>query len=140
MDRRAFARNLAGWSVVVAGIPMFVTVAGCGNNSGTSGPSQETWTSSQVGTHVHDFSILVSALDVPPAAGVASGTSTSEGHLHSVTLTQQQLKSIGSGGTVTVTTTMTGGHTHDFVFNRGTGVVGGGGNGGGGGGGGGYGY
>ena len=138
MDRRAFARNLVGWSVVVAGIPMVVTVAGCSNNSGTSGPSEETWTSSMVGNHVHDFSLLVSVLDAPPASGVSGGTSTSEGHLHSVTLTQEQLKSIGSGGTVTVTTTLSSGHMHDFVFSRGTGTVGGGGNGGGGGGGGGY--
>ena len=136
MDRRVFAKNLAGWTVIIAGMPVLVTA--CGNNSGTNGPAEEVWTSTAVENHTHEFTILLSDLGAPPASGLDGNTSATEGHTHLVMLTQDQVKTIASGGTVAVTTSTANGHAHDFSFSKATGTTTGTGGGGGTGGGTGY--
>lgn len=132
MDRRRFVIKAGGFAaVVVAGIPMLV---GCGNDTGATGPAEETWTSSVVEAHSHQFTIRVADLDQPPAEGMTGDTTSVSAHSHVVTLTQANLKQIGGGGTVAIDTSMAGtpAHAHTFTFSRAGGTTGGGGGGGGG--------
>jgi len=77
-----------------------------------------TYTSNVVNAHTHTFSILMTEVTSPPAAGIShsTGPAATDGHVHVVTLTQAQLASIGANGTVTMDTTVVENHSHTFTF------------------------
>jgi hypothetical protein len=88
-----------------------------GSDAGSDAGAQDlTFTSSQVQSHTHDFTLSTADIDHPPGAGVDGDTTLSASHVHHVTLTQAQLTQIANGQTVMVQTSSTGGHTHSFAF------------------------
>jgi hypothetical protein len=68
--------------------------------------------------HTHDFTIMMTDLATPPAAGVSGNTSAyvDDGHVHTMALTSTDLANIQAGMTVTKTSGSALGHTHDFNF------------------------
>jgi hypothetical protein len=66
--------------------------------------------------HEHSLCVLTTDLMNPPAAGVTYTTSLTDGHTHTVNLTQAQLQSIESGGSVTVTTSSP--YPHNFTIQK----------------------
>ena len=76
------------------------------------------YSSNDVQSHFHTFSLQVTDLDRPPAEGVSGGTSSAQGHTHTVGISMSDLQSVNVGQTVKVTTSTTSGHEHVFTFVR----------------------
>ncbi len=72
-------------------------------------------TSTVVNGHTHTVCIGAADLTLPPAEGMTFATSETQGHSHTMTLTQEQLKAIESGREVTVQTSAVELHHHEFV-------------------------
>jgi hypothetical protein len=97
-------------------------IAACGDEADASDVGDDattlSFTSSTDAGHSHSFTLSVTELEMPPAAGVTSDTSPSGGHTHSVSLGVAELEAIRDGQTVTKTSSVSGGHAHTFVFRR----------------------
>jgi hypothetical protein len=127
MDRRRFLIDSgrvmlvlpAGWALVSCtsndtdNLPATTTPPTTTVTAGTL-----TYTSNVVNAHSHNFSILMTEVSTPPAAGISRNTSpaSTDGHVHVVTLTQAQLSQINANGTVTMDTSVTENHSHTFTF------------------------
>jgi hypothetical protein len=106
----------AGLSIVACGS---INSSPCGNPGRVVTTSTSlTFTSSCDMNHTHDFTLMMTELSTPPAAGIMRNTSVDEfdNHFHSVTLSQADLTTIESGTPVTVTTSVTNEHVHTYIF------------------------
>ena len=115
LPRRQFFKEAAGGFVVLT-----VLVSGCGSSSDGGGGGDncdgvERGSTSSQG-HSHTMCVPRVDLNSPPASGATYDTSVSDSHAHLVTLTQADLTTIAGGGRVTVTSSNSGGHTHDFTL------------------------
>lgn len=124
MDRKTFLGTLVA-------LPVGLFLVSCGSNSsgGSSNPNtpgaaptksgtQNIYTSSNVNSHIHTFSIDDTSFATPPAAGVSGDTSSNAGHTHSVSVSMAQLQQVATGQSVTVATSNVGNHTHVFTFTK----------------------
>ena len=89
-----------------------------GGTGGASGNTRLTFTSSVVGSHTHQFDIEMAVLNQPPAGGLSGDTSSSDGHVHTVSLSAGELGQIAGGATVAKDTSLANGHLHTFQFHR----------------------
>ena len=127
LNRREFLTNAAGGFVT---LPLTPIVAACasdmtyGSSTTTNGTTPACDGAGETSTvsvgHTHALCVPLADLDTPPAAGATYSTSVTDGHQHTVTLTQAWLMAVAQGQTVQVTTSTvaTGnlaGHTHDFA-------------------------
>ncbi len=123
--RRDFFWKLGGLLVI---LPAGASAVGCSSDDGgdcaTANDVTSTATTLTVTSvcneHTHDFSIMMTDLATPPAAGVSGNTTPydDDGHVHVVTLSMSDLASIESGTTVMSTSSMTNGHDHVFMFRK----------------------
>ena len=125
LNRREFLTTAAGGFVTLLLTPV-ISACGSGYSSGTTSTTSSTTpgcdgageTSTVSAGHTHALCVPASDLDSPPAAGATYATSVTDGHQHTVTLTQAWLMSVAQGQKVTVTTSSVTGHTHAFVVER----------------------
>lgn len=134
MNRQAFLETLLILPVGVFLVRCSSSGTGYSSPSGPSGTSgssatsdppaappsksgtQDIYSSSNVQSHFHTFTLDDGALTAPPAAGVSGDSGTALSHTHSVTISSDQLQQVATGQSVMVTTSSTGGHTHVFTF------------------------
>ena len=116
--RRAMIGTLAGTLVA---LPAGLFLISCGsetpNGDNPAAPpekkgTQIVYTSNIVDEHSHTFGLDMSALVMPPAAGVSGSTSSDSGHTHALSISAEQLQSVSSGQSVKVTVQSASGHTH----------------------------
>ena len=85
-----------------------------GNNGGNNQPMFLTAVSTVTDGHSHSAQIPVA--DFGSVSNKTYNASSSDGHIHMVTLSTSHLASLGTGGVVIVTSTNDFGHTHRFTF------------------------
>ena len=122
MDRRQFIIEAGKAFSVVAGA---IYVVGCDTNSygennsnnGNNGGNQIV-TLSAVSTVVagHSHSAAIPLDDLDSATGKSYQSSSSDAHVHTVTLSATQLGTISAGTSVTVGSSSSVGHSHQFTF------------------------
>jgi hypothetical protein len=75
-------------------------------------------TSTNVQDHVHNVCVPLADLANPPAAGATYTTTTANGHVHTLQLTQAQLQQLSQGVVVSMTTSVAEDHVHIFTMQR----------------------
>jgi hypothetical protein len=121
--RREVLRDLfvvlpIGWVVVQAGCSSSSDDEDCADANKLVTTATAITVTSVCNEHTHDFTIMMTDLATPPAAGVSGNTSAyvDDGHVHTMALTTADLSNIQAGMTVTKTSGSALGHTHDFNF------------------------
>ena len=97
-------------------MPLIITQIGCSTSTEpTTSADGYVFTSSVNSGHSHTVEITFTDLEQPPEGGRSLSTS-STGHLHSVTLSQSDFVALDAGETVVRNTTTNSGHLHTFTF------------------------
>lgn len=105
---------------------------GCGGSDGYAGSSDGNTSStnptiacdglgaesSVAQGHTHELCVPANDLASPPLGGATYATTTTEGHLHRVTIDAAGLGAINRGETIRVTSTTENGHVHSFSLAR----------------------
>jgi hypothetical protein len=133
MERREFLIRSAKSGAVLVLVPAGWTLA-C-NSSTSNGTSTDAaagttgstgsglrYTSDVVSGHSHDFTIVMTDLSSPSAAGLSGQTTVAQSHTHTVSLTLADLMQIESGAAVTKQTSTVLSHLHTFQFSLAAGV------------------
>ena len=110
-QRRVFLIQAGKAFPVVAGVLYLI---GCDEAFNPSAVADLSSVSTVVLGHSH--TINVPAADQLHPATTTYTSSNVGAHVHMVTLTEDQLRTLAKGGSVTVTSTNSGTHTHDFTF------------------------
>src|ERR1700760_3375804 len=121
--RREVLRGLvlavpAGWMIVQAGCGTSSSSDDCADADKLVSTATSITVTSVCNEHTHDFTIMMTDLATPPAAGVSGNTTAyaDDGHVHTMALTSTDLANIQAGMKVTKTSGTALGHTHDFNF------------------------
>jgi len=122
--RREMLGTLAGGTLIALPAGLFLVSCSSSDSSSSGTPAatpqksgmQIVYTSSNVQSHTHTFTLQMSDIAMPPSDGVSGPTSNDGGHTHAVSISMAQLQNVGSGDSVKVTTTSVSGHTHEFTF------------------------
>ena len=116
MNRREVLFRVGG---LLLALPASRVLLACGgdSNNGMDPNSLRFISSSDLG-HTHFFTLQLTEITSPPAAGINRQTSNDLSHTHTVTLTAADLDSINAGNTVTITTSNDDNHTHTFAFRK----------------------
>ena len=121
--RRELLRDMfvvlpVGWVLVQAGCSSSDDDNDCADANKLVSTATAITVTSVCNEHTHDFTIMMTDLATPPAAGVSGNTSAyvDDGHVHTMALTTTDLSNIQAGMTVTKTSGSALGHTHDFNF------------------------
>ena len=112
------AGGAAGSGATTGGTGLAGAGGASGVDAGPVAPAVLTFTSSVTNAHTHAFQIAMTELTSPPAVGIARETSETNGHTHTVVLSDADLGAIQNGQTVLRTTSLVNGHTHQFAFVR----------------------
>lgn len=116
MTRKEFLKMVGGGSLVGLGA---ILAAKCSSSSSPSTPGQtKDFTSTNVQSHSHTFTMNQSDINSPPSGGITRDTSVSSGHSHSVTISQSDLMAMQTGASETITTSVVSSHSHDFTFSK----------------------
>jgi hypothetical protein len=125
MQRREFL-SLGGEALILMPAGLFLVRYGGASGSDQTGSgltnqpqvngTKIIYMSSTVGDHSHTFGIEMSAIDMPPAAGVSGRSSAVGNHSHSVAVSAAQLSKMSAGQKVEVTSGTSAGHAHLFTF------------------------
>jgi hypothetical protein len=108
----------AGWVLLQAGCGGS-GAENCDNANGVVVTATEVTVTSQCASgHVHAFDITTQELASPPQSGISGPTTESDGHTHTVSLTQSELQNIQAGTPVNKITNNVNGHTHVFNFRK----------------------
>ncbi len=83
-----------------------------------SGIDQKVFTSSSTNGHTHTVIISQSEIENPPAGGISRSTSSSDGHTHTFSMTQAELQSVKSGNTVEVSDSVVSNHSHTYQITK----------------------
>ena len=131
VTRREFLQGSAGVASTATVTLLLTRLIGCGTtdygggtatSTGTTLPSCDGVASTSTVTLGHNHEVCVAASDLtsPPAAGMTYTTTpaSTDGHTHSVSLSQAQLQAIQAGQSVMVLTSSTESHTHSFAIVR----------------------
>ncbi|RPH69783.1 MAG: hypothetical protein EHM78_13980 [Myxococcaceae bacterium] len=114
MNRREVLFRVGG---LLLALPASRVLLACGGDTGMGPDSLRFISSSDLG-HTHFFTLQLTEITSPPAAGISRQTSNDLSHTHTVTLTEADLDSINAGNTVTITTSNDDNHTHTFAFRK----------------------
>jgi hypothetical protein len=116
--RDVFVVLPVGWVLLQAGCSSSSSNEDCADANKLVSTATAITVTSVCNEHTHDFTIMMTDLATPPAAGVSGSTSAyvDDGHVHTMALTTADLANIQAGMTVTKTSGSTLGHTHDFNF------------------------
>ena len=113
MERREFIVTI---TTAVGLMPLVITQIGCSDSTVTSTTSEGyVFTSSVNSSHSHTVEIKFADLNQPPEGG-RSLTTSSRGHVHSVTLSQDDFTALEAGETLVRNTSSSSGHLHTFTF------------------------
>jgi hypothetical protein len=116
MNRREFIIRVG---TALIAVPVALSLESCGNDNGdTPAPPGFDVNSTVDLAHSHSVRILTSDLTNPPASGVVYTSSVSDGHTHTIALTQQQLTDINNGVSVPVVSSVTNAHTHGWTIQK----------------------
>lgn len=110
MNRREFLVTLGGSSLVL----LLPSLSSCGSSS-TSGDLTVTSDADSTG-HSHTFTIPGAKLATPGTG--YSGSTSANGHFHTVSLSNGELTNIAGGSSVTKTSSTDSGHSHTFTFSK----------------------
>jgi hypothetical protein len=115
LTRRAL---LSQSTVLLLLVPVAGTLMACSSSGDSSASASSCDGSFETSTvtlaHTHTLCVPTTDLASAPSAGVTYTTSVSDGHDHTVMLTQAQLQSINGGQSVTVTTSSP--NPHNFTI------------------------
>ena len=117
MERKTFITTI----MTAAGLmPLVITQIGCSTSTEPTTTAEGLlFTSSVNNGHSHTVEIKFADVDDPPEGGRTLSTS-STGHLHSVTLSQSDFVALEAGQTVVRNTSTNSGHLHTFSFEIGS--------------------
>lgn len=88
----------------------------CGDDGQPTNPGSQVIVAQSTVNAGHSHTAELPEADVDSTQNQAYSSSSSGGHIHSVTLTAANFETLRTSGAVTVTSTSVSGHTHNFTF------------------------